>query len=182
MPTSGEEISKLKPIFISPLFSKQVCDRTCGTGRYGDWHCNWQSLGGKCRFCFLDIVKARLADKLAREAGGRVIMCETHEPPPDENHMSRADGIGTLTQNDVIMGTLEPTHRDGMYVKELISTNPGLKPFFGDIVRGNICIFIPGYFDLFHETRVTMSSISTFMPGVTMVIATHPMDYHVFNR
>ena len=53
--------------------------------------------------------------------------------------------------------------------------------FVDDITQGDICIFLPGYFQLLHETRLSVASISTFMPGVRVVIATLPMYYSVFH-
>eukprot|EP00904_Undaria_pinnatifida_P002830 jgi/Undpi1/12548/HiC_scaffold_6.g02217.m1 len=58
-----------------------VCDTTCGSGRYGDYNCNWRGHGSTCRYCFEDIKTAMLADEVAKRRGGRVIMCDTHEPP-----------------------------------------------------------------------------------------------------
>lgn len=107
-------------------------------------------------------------------------MCETNETPPEVKHGTKIDSIGTLIQSGIELEEMETTSR--VYLKEQTSANPALKTFIGDITRGNICIFTPGYFDLFHETRIAISSISTFMPGVRVVVATHPMDYHVFHR
>lgn len=58
-----------------------MCDHTCGTGRYGDYNCNWRDRGTGCRYCFNDVETALKADHIARQSGGRVIMCDTHEPP-----------------------------------------------------------------------------------------------------
>ena len=141
-----------------------------------DWHCNWLSLGATCRFCFHDIAAARRADKIAREEGGRVIMCQTHYVPP-EGH-----DFGTVINNDLYLRSNEIIPMDYTYLKEEPSSNLAAIPFIGDIKRGDICIFIPGYFEFFHETRIAVSTISTFMPGVRVAIATHPMDYRVFYR
>ncbi|CAN0456913.1 unnamed protein product [Ascophyllum nodosum] len=58
-----------------------VCDSSCGTGRYGNFNCNWRYYGNKCRFCFDDQESALMADEVAKRHGGRVIMCSTLEPP-----------------------------------------------------------------------------------------------------
>lgn len=53
----------------------------CGSGRYDDYNCGWRDLGTQCRYCFNDLQQALKADELARKVEGRVIMCDTHEPP-----------------------------------------------------------------------------------------------------
>lgn len=58
-----------------------MCDHTCGTGRFGDYNCNWRDHGTDCRYCFNDEQQALKADQIAQQSGGRVIMCDTHEPP-----------------------------------------------------------------------------------------------------
>ena len=58
-----------------------MCDHTCGSGRYGDFNCDWRGHGSTCRYCFDDVKTALLADEVAKRRGGRVIMCDTHEPP-----------------------------------------------------------------------------------------------------
>lgn len=55
----------------------QICDASCGTGRYGDYNCNWRDGGSMCRFCFDDVETALVADQAATRHGGRVIMCDT---------------------------------------------------------------------------------------------------------
>lgn len=54
--------------------SQQVCDRSCGTGRFGNYNCNWRDYGASCRFCFEDREKALLANDVAKQRGGAVIM------------------------------------------------------------------------------------------------------------
>lgn len=70
--------------------NEQVCDVTCGTGRYGDYNCNWRDRGVTCRYCFVDLETALIADEVAQRRGGRVIMCNTHETPPSELLMDAA--------------------------------------------------------------------------------------------
>lgn len=60
-----------------------MCDHTCGTGRFGDYNCNWRDHGTDCRYCFNDEQQALKADQIAQQSGGRVIMCDTHEPPKE---------------------------------------------------------------------------------------------------
>lgn len=163
-------------------FSCQVCEKACKTGWYVDRYCSWLSLEKKCHFCFHDTAVAHGTEKLAQEPGGRVIICNTHEVLPEVKDKKRIDSVRTSTQNDVELVATETTFNDNMYLKEHANAKLASKAFFRDIMSGNICIFIPGYFDLFYETRLTVSSISTFMPGVMVVIATHPIDYHVFHR
>lgn len=69
------------PFPTPPLSVYQVCDDTCGQGRFGDYNCNWRALGTQCRYCFDNVQDAREADQIAQKSGGRVIMCDTHEPP-----------------------------------------------------------------------------------------------------
>jgi len=102
-------------------------------------------------------------------------MCETHEAPPEVQDIARIHyGIeaGTAGTNPV----------GGAYLKDSTTLNPGAITFIGNITHGNICVYVPGYFEFFHETQLTVNSIFAFMPGVRVVIATHPMDYHVFYR
>lgn len=54
--------------------SLQVCDHTCGSGRFGNNNCDWRGYGENCRYCFENTVDALGADKLAQIQGGRVIM------------------------------------------------------------------------------------------------------------
>lgn len=61
-----------------------MCDDSCGSGRYGDYNCDWRGHGSSCRYCFDHVSTARLADEVAKRRGGRVIMCDTHEPPREE--------------------------------------------------------------------------------------------------
>lgn len=61
-------------------------------------------------------------------------------------------------------------------------TAPATMAYSGDITRGEVCAFMPGYFDFLPETRVSVASVLHFMPGMKVGIATNPMDFHVFNR
>lgn len=47
-----------------------------------------------CRFCFINLRNALIADEAAKKAGGRVIMCSTHEPPSMADEMDHdANGM-----------------------------------------------------------------------------------------
>lgn len=109
-------------------------------------------------------------------------MCDTHEVPREEQSSTINHSIATIIQNVMEIGATGSTHKDGAFLRHPSNMNPATIPFIGDIIRENICIFIPGYFEFFHEVRIALATISTFMPGVRVVIATHPMDYHVFHR
>lgn len=62
----------------------QVCDSTCTVGRYGGYNCDWRNYGSTCRYCFDNVQAALVADVVAKRRGGRVIMCDTHEPPRED--------------------------------------------------------------------------------------------------
>lgn len=157
----------------------QVCDHRCGSGLYGDLHCNWMGLGQTCRLCFEDSSKALLAEKMAEQRGDdRVILCTTHEPPTQ------------LPSDDVQLAALENASvHDGTPASSSAKTppltdtdEPGAIVYTGNITRGQICVFMRGYFDFFSETKVSVDSVLHFMPGVRVRIATSPTDFHVFNR
>ena len=88
----------------------------------------------------------------------------------------------TRIQNGVEAGTVGTNPVGSAYLHDLTALHPGAIIFIGNITYSNICIYVPGYFEFFHETQLTVNSIFAFMPGVRVVIATHPMDYHVFYR
>ena len=150
-------------------------------------------MGDKCRFCFRDIAAARLADEIARKRGGRVIMCDTHEPPPVEGAGDNAVGEYLAGRRNLADAARDPI---SMEVKDssLASTADSSSPEepaspvdppalqFPNMSREQICVFLPGFFEFFHETNATIASIRKFMPGVRVTIATHPTDFHVFSR
>lgn len=51
-----------------------------------------------------------------------------------------------------------------------------------DLVRGNLCAFVPGYFQFGRETQVSVRSIVHFMPGMRVVVPTHPNHFYAFNK
>lgn len=116
---------------------------------------------------------ARVVDEIAKQNGGRVIMCDTHEPPqPTDTLAKRLNEITVTTLDEAN----EVDERHALY------GDPGVDGFPGGLKRTHICAFIPGYFEFLPETDITVSSIVQFMPGMRIVIATHPMDFHVYNR
>ncbi|CAM9634328.1 unnamed protein product, partial [Scytosiphon promiscuus] len=191
-----------------------VCDHTCGTGRFNNYNCNWRFYGETCRYCFNDVRLALKADIIARQFGGRVIMCDTHNPPqrlrlpPSEVEESiegldviegvgGVGGLGIGGGVDVVDGGAlavgegdeaveTPTFTDGINSTWLrqqakLENNAAVTPFV-KIVRSDICAFIPGYFKFISETRVSVESIATFMPGMRVVVAVHPSDSHVYRK
>lgn len=156
------------------LLPGQVCDYRCGSGVFGDLHCNWRGLGRSCRFCFRDAFEARLADEIATANGTRVILCATHEPPVaiSSSSMQEFRGVG---RNESSL-TLPEAPSDVDIFAEAVSTHSG------NITRGQMCAFMVGYFEFFPETKVAVSSVVHFMPGMRIGIATNPKDFHVFNR
>eukprot|EP00903_Cladosiphon_okamuranus_P021318 g19589.t1 len=164
-----------------------VCDYRCGSGIYGDRNCNWRGLGSTCRFCFDDAFQAHLADEKAKLDGSRVILCATHEPPTAFSsdsaqesgyELQHVEGGGLTKSESSSLLSLEAVSE----VPEVDILAPALTPFTGDITRGEVCAFMKGYFDFLPETRVSVSSVLYFMPGMQIGIATNPGDFHVFNR
>lgn len=163
----------------------QICDGGCGNGRYGDLHCNWRGLGKTCRFCFHDLFAAHLADEVAITFGGRVVMCDTYEPPPEmettkqitpSNSTLYAEGpTGTTRSLVLYSGT-------GSVNQEINDVDPSLTEFSPNITMGQLCIFIPGHPELHHVTEVSILSIIFFMPGTRVVVATHPENFDSYNR
>ena len=62
------------------------------------------------------------------------------------------------------------------------SANRTVTPFAEDIVRHEMCAFVPGYFKFIAETEVTVQSILQFMRGMRVVVAVHPTDIFVYQR
>ena len=110
-------------------------------------------------------------------------MCETHEPPPERNDLERIAGIPNLVQYGEEIESARSNFSDVTDPKEPSpSGDPAVTPFVGNITHGNICVFIPGYFAFFHETKLAVETVLSFMPGVKVVIPTHPMEHHAFRR
>ena len=159
--------------------SDKVCDYRCGSGIYGDLHCNWRGFGQTCRFCFHDAFKAHLADEVAKVNGTRVIECATHEPPSAiwsdfaQEVQAMDETTATAALEALAASKQAPT---------LDAAAGAALPYIGNITRGEICAFMVGYFEFFSETEISVSSVTHFMPGMRVRIATTPRDFHVFNR
>lgn len=171
----------------------QVCDSSCGSGQFGDLHCNWRDLGPSCRYCFHDLMAARLADEVASTRGGRVIMCSTHEPPraPEaiDSPMEAVDSsIEAVLQAAGYVEQIRDSSDDSASSKASSSEesrrneDPAHLEFAVNITRGEMCAFVPGYLEFLAETNLTVSSIDLFMPGMKIAVTTHPIDFHVYNR
>ncbi|CAM9750544.1 unnamed protein product [Ectocarpus sp. 4 AP-2014] len=150
-----------------------VCDYRCGSGLHGDLYCNWRDLGDTCRLCFNEGLAAHLADEVAIAQGARVILCNTHEPPirsePEmERLIDESERSRTAAANRSL-GESEESEEDLLSPAEISS-------------RGEMCAFMGGYFDFMSETTSSVHSVLEFMEGMRIAIATHPMDFHVFNR
>lgn len=144
---------------------------------FGDLHCNWRGLGRTCRFCFQDSFGARLADEKAKANGSRVILCATHEPPvPPHRDVS-------LTFEDLAISDvgMDPTSSAEVPLVDEVA-DPTAIVYSGNTTRGQMCAFMPGYFEFLPELRASVASILHFMPGMRIGIATAPPDFHAFNR
>ncbi|CAM9604376.1 unnamed protein product [Scytosiphon promiscuus] len=180
-----------------------VCDRSCGTGRYGDYNCNWRGYGATCRFCFNDREEALMANDVARRRGGSVIMCHTFEPPTEDDDwkppVTAGDDDGTLIEPNADGSDAEETERAppqeitcvyttsrGFFqmtsTDDEVPYNPSNEPYVKDITRGQICAFMTGFSSFLGETEVTVKSIIEFMPGMRIAIATQAADVSVFQR
>ena len=60
--------------------------------------------------------------------------------------------------------------------------SPATIPFHDEVVRGELCAFLPGYFQFIAETEVTIRSVVHFMPGMRVVVAVHPTDFPVYQK
>ncbi|CAM9442866.1 unnamed protein product [Ectocarpus sp. 4 AP-2014] len=165
-----------------------VCDYRCGSGRYGNLHCNWKGLGETCRLCFRQTQEAYVADKVAMTFGARVIMCDTHEPPVPIVSFSRngKEEIGSSSDDNAGEAS-SSSNSSGEDKPEMLSTidnhaDPSRTTHIGTTTRGHMCAFLQGYFELLAETRVSVDSILDFMPGMRVAIATHPRDFHAYHR
>ncbi|CAM9650691.1 unnamed protein product, partial [Ectocarpus sp. 12 AP-2014] len=164
-----------------------VCDYRCGSGRYGDLHCNWKDLGKTCRLCFRQTSAAYVADQVAMTYGARVIMCDTHEPPvPIASFSRNMKEMGSVTDHDTGKDPSSSiSSKEGkpeVFAAIDNDADPSTTQYIGTITRGDMCAFLQGYFELLAETRVSVASILDFMPGMRVAIATHPSDFHAFHR
>ncbi|CAM9423519.1 unnamed protein product, partial [Hapterophycus canaliculatus] len=150
-----------------------ICDYRCGGGTYGDFHCNWRGLGDKCRLCFHDTATAYLADGIAKAHDSRVIMCATYEPPVFGASFFESYVVRNSSTDNIQAPPLLDIDGGG---------DPAQTVHSGNVLRSEMCAFLRGYFEFLAETEVAVSSILQLMPGMRVGIATHPRDYHVFNR
>ncbi|CAM9484511.1 unnamed protein product [Scytosiphon promiscuus] len=49
-------------------------------------------------------------------------------------------------------------------------------PFTDDVLRGNLCVFVPGYLHQRSFAEVTVESVLRFMPGVRVAVAADPSE------
>lgn len=163
--------------FRCRMIMLQICDYRCGNGRYKDLHCNWRGLGQSCRYCSLELSAARVADKVAAKVGARIVLCDTHEPPPpveaDDDDLDSRENSREQEKRSTIHDGVGETDGDD------VSAATKFGPSFA---RDRICAFLPGYLEFLRETELAVSSVLHFMPGMRIGIATSARDFHVFNR
>eukprot|EP00903_Cladosiphon_okamuranus_P017930 g16498.t1 len=160
-----------------------VCDYRCERDDCGDLDCNWSGLGRTCRFCFHNAFEAYLADETAKLNGSRsrAIMCATHEPPVAMwSTSSPPDAkVGDVASKEASLPS--PAGIDAK-ASDVGTANSAVVSYSGDITRGDLCAFMVGYFEFLPEASAAVSSVTHFMPGMKIGIATHPRDFHVYNR
>ncbi|CAM9729877.1 unnamed protein product [Scytosiphon promiscuus] len=178
-----------------------ICDHRCGSGHLNDYNCNWRDRGAHCRFCFDDLDAALVADQAAKRNGGRVIMCNTHEPPVEKTQpeldpleLKRVEDSAAAAEVDAEdddrssshQGDLTDTDDDnGSSSGEAVTTaSPpaATLPYGKDLVRGDLCAFMTGYFIFLAETEASVRSLAHFMPGMRVRVAVDPIYFSVFNR
>ncbi|CAN0179751.1 unnamed protein product, partial [Ectocarpus fasciculatus] len=164
-----------------------VCDYRCGSGRYGDFNCDWRGLGSTCRLCFHETSVALLADEVAKTHGGRVVMCNTHEPPlPIGSHTEATvedSGHGSADAGDGLSSAVSSKESS----QEIPAAaderkDPAETAYIGTTTRGHICAFMRGYVELLPEMKVSVSSVLELMPGMRVAIATNKGGLQTFNR
>ncbi|CAM9930909.1 unnamed protein product [Ectocarpus sp. 6 AP-2014] len=180
---------------------QEVCDRSCGTGRHGDYNCNWRGYGENCRYCYNDRLQAIAANVVARKRGGSVVMCTTFEPPtededwesPVEAEQARAmvklgeeadaDAQEKAPRTSMPAPLPHSFNTDSLTLTDkATSSNPTNEPFVTGIKRGQICAFLTSNAFVIKETQVTVKSIGQFMPGMRVAIATDANDVSLFKR
>lgn len=132
---------------------------------------------------------ARIADKVAITMGSRVIMCDTLQPPPVAGEME-----GKIMEKLKLPRALKEPSAG---VERSLATSSGKvdirkkAPFKWDvsssefapnIMTRQICVFIPGHAGLHYVTEVSVTSINTFMPDVSVVVATYAANFEDYNR
>ncbi|CAB1098793.1 unnamed protein product [Ectocarpus sp. CCAP 1310/34] len=156
-----------------------VCDYRCGSGLYGDLHCNWRGLGKTCRLCFHDVSAAHLADEAVKAQGGRVILCNTLEPPLSIG--SEAEARRNKSGGSRLAPSIPENHDPIVSQTDGIIDDP-VPTILSSSMRGQMCAFMRGYSEFLPETTSSVRSVLEFMPAMRVAVVTHPSDFHVFNR
>lgn len=66
--------------------------------------------------------------------------------------------------------------------QDLPPLDPAMTPFGKGILRGELCAFVPGYFQFIAETEATVQSVVHFMRGMRIRVAVHPHEFYVYNK
>lgn len=130
---------------------------------------------------------ALLADEVAKAHGGRVVMCNTHEPPlPIGSHTTAT--VENTGHRSADTGDGLPSAISSQESKRKLlaaaddSSDPAATAYIGTTTRGHICAFMGGYIELLPETKVSVSSVLELMPGMRVAIATDATGFQEFER
>ncbi|CAB1101450.1 unnamed protein product [Ectocarpus sp. CCAP 1310/34] len=194
----------------------QICDDRCESGLFGNYNCNWRDHGAllwtqmilftpapeHCRFCFDDTAAAIVADETAKRMGGRVIMCNTHEPPV-ERTQAEMDALEKKRIEHVMEATASKMANAAKQGKKTSNTkghaNPGGKAagdegepdapvhpamieYSENLLRGEMCAFSTAYHLYLRETEASVRSLAHFLPGMRVRLAVDTIHFSVFNR
>ena len=87
---------------------------------------------------------------------------------------------------EFIGGSLLPSALDSMAISNSSSVDEfdefAATSFTGDIVCGDLCVFVSSSLGQLGETDATVRSVLTFMPGMRTAIAVSGEDFHLFDR
>lgn len=103
-------------------------------------------------------------------------MCDTHEPPESDGSEVEEWKV------DLNPLDLRSPWGSGPDIPGKDFVNPAATEYIGNVTRGEICVFLRGYFEFLPELIASVHSVSDFMPGVRVGIATGHKDFHVLNR
>ncbi|CAM9328797.1 unnamed protein product, partial [Ectocarpus sp. 12 AP-2014] len=179
-----------------------ICDDRCESGLFGNYNCNWRDYGEHCRFCFDDTAAAIVADKAAKRTGGRVIMCNTHEPPVEltqaemdalekeriEHVMEAAASkmSNAAKQEKKTSNTKGHANPDGKAAGDEgepdAPVHPAMIEYSEDLLRGEMCAFATAYYLYLRETEASVRSLAHFLPGMRVRLAVDTIHFSVFNR
>ncbi|CAM9858332.1 unnamed protein product, partial [Choristocarpus tenellus] len=150
-----------------------ICDATCNDQRFGAYNCGFRGYTS-CRPCFNDEKIAREADTNALHVGGRVVMCDTHEPPLPQfcNRADTWDPKDEVEDDDSVNVDVETSERSA-------SINPYRTR---RLDHEDYCVVLRGYQHVLAETILTVESVHHFMKGAEVVIATNPHSFFSFSR